>query len=99
MFVIKLISLLADLSRTYNYQSHRILIGHSLYRNTVSTSLECAQLCLKEKRCQSFNYFGEVHNNCQLNASDDIKNPSSLKYSSGVKYGTYIDKLERLNSP
>ena len=86
-------------------ESHRIqgavLVGYAFVLAPVFSSYECADLCLRNARCKSFNFINaEQHRTCQLNTVTADDKPGELLARKGTDfYNIGCDSLRKVSEP
>ncbi|XP_031550646.1 loricrin-like [Actinia tenebrosa] len=69
-----------------------MLSGFTFRSQRVYDILKCAQLCLGDNRCLSFNYEDRIDGECRLNNQTAVAQDDSLYYSKRFTYGEMRDR-------
>lgn len=74
-------------SSTIRTTANHMLSGFTFRSQRVYDILRCAQACLADNRCLSFNFEDRIDGECQLNNHTAVAQGDSLHYSKRFTYG------------
>ena len=97
MFIIPPVNLLLvreDMRRssTVSTKDNHVLRGYTIHKRRTYDLLSCAQLCMAQSNCMSFNYENIENGNCELNReATDASILVALTTQTGYTFGQFVN--------
>ena len=78
-------------SSTVSTKDNHMLRGYTIHKQRTYSLLSCAQLCLAQSTCMSFNYENIENGDCELNGeATDASIDGALTTQRGYTFGQFV---------